>query len=85
MCLLIDEYDVIDLVANWKLGKTRQNSIHTAFRDWTKLQKAEHIQFQNVLSSTVLTCCEFISHRRRGQDKTRQSCLVRPRLRYKIG
>ena len=34
-------------------------------KDWTE-------QFQNFLSQTVLTCCQFCSHHR--QDKTKQSC-----------
>jgi len=33
----------------------KQNSVHTAFRDWAK-------QFRNFLSPTVLTCREFCSH-----------------------
>jgi len=48
---------------------TRQDSVHTAFRDWTKL-------FLNFQSATFLTCHQFSLHRGRWQDKTRQSCLV---------
>jgi len=39
----------------------------TAFRDWTK-------QFRNFLSPTVLTCRQFCSHHRHGQNKTVLSC-----------
>ena len=37
----------------WQIGnwvKTRQNSVHTALRDRTKLQKTKHVQFRNFLS-----------------------------------
>jgi len=59
--------------ANWKLGqdKTRQDSVHTAFRDWTKL-------FRNFQPPpTVLTCRQFSSHCGRRQDKTVLSCWCR--------
>jgi len=79
-------YDVIDLIANWKLGqdKTKLNSHRISRLD--KTAKAENVQFRNFLSPTVLTCFEFISHRKRGQHKTRQDSLVlSARLRCEIG
>ena len=52
----VSKYDVTirNHIANWKLG--RQDSVHTALRDWKNL-------FQNFQSPTVLTCHQFSSHR----------------------
>jgi len=55
-------------IGNWV--RTRQDSVHTAFRDWTKL-------FRNFQSPTVLTCHQFSSHREHRQDKTVLSCRCR--------
>ena len=41
-------------IENWV--ETRQNSVHTTFQDRTELQKTKHVQFQNCLPPTVLTC-----------------------------
>ena len=64
--------------------ETRQNSVHTAFRDWTKLQETKHDQFQNVLSATVLTYRQFSLPRRHRQDKTVLSCPC-PRCELSVG
>ena len=44
--------------------------VFTASQDWVK-------EFRNFLSRTVLTCRQFCSHRRRGQNKTVLSCPCR--------
>ena len=69
-------YDVIDLIANWKLGqdKTKLNSHRISRLD--KTAKAENVQFRNFLSPTVLTCCEFILHPQTRTRQDREFCFV---------
>jgi len=57
------------LSAVWTHLRTRQGSVYTVFRYWTKL-------FWNFQLQTVLTCLQFSSHREyeHGQDKTVLSC-----------
>jgi len=57
---------VIEVIANWKLGNDNQFTPH--FETGQNCKKAAHVHFRNFLSPTVLICCEFISHHRRGQD-----------------
>jgi len=61
-CLVGDENRTDD-------EQRRFSAVLTAFRDSTK-------EFRNFRLATFLTCRQFCSHRRHGQDKTRQSCLV---------
>jgi len=70
ICELFPNDVTIGNHVNWV--RTRQDSIHTTFRDWTKL-------FRSFQMPTVLTCLQFCSHRRHGQDKTKQSYLVHVR------
>ena len=77
LCLLIRKYDVIDLVANWKLG---QDKTKLSSHRISRLDKTAISWTCSVSKFSVADCLDlllvYISHRRRGQDKTKQSCLV---------
>jgi len=45
-------------------------------RDRTVRKYSEHVQFQHLLSTAVLSCLEFNSHGGRRTDETGQSCRI---------
>ena len=47
------------------------------FETGRNCKKTKHVQFRNFLSPTVLTCFQFSSHRRYGQDKAVLCCPCR--------
>ena len=83
MCLLIREYDVID-VANWKLGqdKTKLNSHRISRLDKTEKSWTCSVSKFSVADNLDLLWVHFTPQTRTRQDKTVLSC---PCLRCEIG
>ena len=73
-------YTLDDVLRRLRKQRVMPSSHHrqdekTVFSSPHRISRLEK-QFQNFMSPTVLTCCQFCSHRRYGQDKTRPSCVA---------
>jgi len=84
MCLLIREYEVMDLVANWKLSqdKTKLNSHRISRLDKTNKSWTCSVSKFSVANSLDLLWVHFTPA---DADKTRQRVLFCLRLRCEIG